>query len=166
MSEPVGKPTPKAAPHLTVTRLRLGWTRPFVLARFLKLSLTNARAARTRHGFSAGALWVDARLTFWTVTLLKNDASMRKYAYGPTHIGAMKHLRKYQDAYTEAAFASGVSPTAQLPTAAEAYTFLTARATFYDLPKASSDQRAHHIQAPRVRTVRRLEALSAETSPL
>lgn len=152
----------ETAPHLTVTRLRLRWTRPLVLTRFLKLSLKNARAAQASPGFITGALWVDARLTFWTVTMWRDEASMRAYARSPVHVGAMKHLREHANAYTEAAFASGVSPTPQMPTTLQAHAFLTAHATFYDLPRASGDDRERRLRAPKVRAVQRLEPNRAE----
>lgn len=155
-SKPMPEPT-EVGPHLTVTRLRLRWTHVFVLAQFLNLPLKGARAAQTSPGFMDGALWVDARLTFWTVTLWQGEASMRAYACGPVHLGAMRHLREHSSAYTEAAFASGVSPTLRLPTALETHAFLTARATFYALPRASSDQRTGRIRAPNVQAVQRLE---------
>lgn len=162
--------TPKlaseAALHLTVTRLRPRWTRPLVLARFLRLSLKNARAAQASSGFVGGALWVDARLTFWTVTLWQDEASMRAYARGPVHIGAMQHLRSYQNAYSEAAFASGPSPVPQLPTKAESYAFLTAQATFYNLPHPSADHAARRVRPPDVRSVQRLEPRPTQTPPL
>jgi len=166
MSEAVGKPTPEAAPYLTVTRLRLRWTRPLVLAQFLGLSLKNARAAQTSGGFIAGALWVDTHLTFWTVTLWQDEASMRGYAQSPVHIRAMKHLREQQNAYTEAAFASGSSPVPQLPTKAESHAFLTARAMFYNLPYPSADHTARRVRPPNVLTVQRLEPLPTGTPVL
>jgi heme-degrading monooxygenase HmoA len=158
MSEPVPNPVAEATPYLTVTRLRLRWTRPLVLTQFLRLSLKNARAARSSRGFITGALWVDARLAFWTVTLWQSEASMRAYARGPVHIGAMQHLRKHRNAYTEAAFASGLSPVPQLPTKAESHAFLTAQATFYELPNPSADHAARRVRSPNVRSVQRLRA--------
>lgn len=166
MSEPVPNPVAEATPYLTVTRLRLRWTRPLVLARFLRLSLQNARAARSSRGFITGALWVDARLTFWTVTLWQSEASMRDYARGPVHIKAIQHLREQQNAYTEAAFASGPSPIPQLPTKAESHAFLTAQAMFYDLPNPSADHAARRVQPPDVRTVQRLEPRPTKLPPL
>ena len=157
---------PEAAPYLSVTRLRLRWTRPLVLTRFLGLSLRNARAAQASSGFVGGALWVDARLTFWTVTLWQGEASMRAYARGPVHIGAMQHLRSYQNAYTEAAFASGPSPAPQLPTKAESHAFITAQATFYELPHPSADHTAQHVRPHDVRAVQRLEPWPTKAPPL
>lgn len=148
------------APHLTVTRLRVRGTRPLVLARFLRLSQENARAARTSGGFIGGVLWVDG-LTFWTVTLWQDRARMRAYACGLMHLGAMRHLHKHRDAYTDAAFAGGVSPTSQLPTPLEAHTFLAAQATFYDLPRPSADHTARRIRPPNVRGKQRLEPVQA-----
>jgi hypothetical protein len=144
-------------PHLTVTRLRLRWSRPDALAPFFRLSLENARAAECAEGFLGGALWVDARLSFWTLTLWNDAASMNAYAYGPTHLRAIEHLRRYRSAYCEAAFAGGPSPTAGLPDQDAAFAFLTGRATFFELPRASSDHRAGRVRAPRIRNVRQLE---------
>lgn len=102
---------PDRSPHLTVTRLRLHWSRLDALVPFFRLSLENARAAEHAEGFLGGALWVDAQLSFWTLTLWDDAASMNAYAYGPTHLRAIEHLRRYRSAYCEAAFAGGLSPT-------------------------------------------------------
>lgn len=137
-----------------------------MLTWFLGLSLRNARAAQASSGFVGGALWVDARLTFWTVTLWHGEARMRAYARGPVHIGAMQHLRKHRNAYSEAAFASGPSPTPQLPTKAESHAFLTAQATFYELPQPSADHAARRVRPPDVRSVQRLEPRPTKAPPL
>lgn len=163
MSESLSTPSATAAgahdhrPHLAVTRLRLRWSRPDALAPFFRLSLSGARAAERAVGFLGGALWVDARLSFWTLTLWKGAASMNAYAYGPTHLRAVEHLRRYRNAYCEAAFAGGPSPTTDLPGQDAAFAFFTDRATFFELPRASSDHRAGRVRAPQVRSVRRLE---------
>lgn len=152
---------PDRSPHLTVTRLRLHWSRLDALVPFFRLSLENARAAEHAEGFLGGALWVDAQLSFWTLTLWDDAASMNAYAYGPTHLRAIEHLRRYRSAYCEAAFAGGLSPTTALPDQDAAFAFLTDRAIFFELPGASSDHRAGRVRPPRVRSVQRLEPRAA-----
>ena len=86
---------------------------------------------------------------------------MRAYACGPTHLEAIQHLHQHRDAYTDAALAGSVSPTPQLPTPLEAHTFLTAQATFYNLPRPSADHTARSVRPPNVRGVQRLEPVQA-----
>ncbi len=165
MFDPV-KPNPVApdlvvsgskAPQLTVTRLRIDWARPDILLPFLALARQCADAAQTSRGFIAGALWAEARLSFWTVTLWQDAASMRAFARGPSHSRAMRHLQRRGAGYSEAAFASGVSPTAQWPEAAEIVTFLQEKAIFYTLPHPSGDHLEKRIRPPKNYNAERLE---------
>ena len=77
-------------PWVSVTRLRLrGW---FFLPAFLFTNGPVARQVRKAPGFLGGTLMMDARHTFWTVSLWKDQASMAAFRNGGKHGKAMPKL--------------------------------------------------------------------------
>ena len=102
-------------PTCSITRLRL---RRFVfLPGFIVHSLRSTRQAETSPGFLGGYLALGPRLTFWTVTLWRDQQAMRDYRRTGSHLEAMPKLLNWCD---EASVATLEGETQALPDAQQA----------------------------------------------
>lgn len=80
---------------VSVTRLRL--RSAWFLPRFAWHALGSVRQCRQAHGFLGGSLLPDRKLTFWTMTLWRDQAAMRAYMAGGAHLQAMPKLLDWCD---------------------------------------------------------------------
>ena len=82
-------------PFVSVTRLRLR------SARFVPLFALHTwlamRQARHADGFHSGAVFSERKLAFWTMTLWRNEADMRRYMGAGAHRRAMPKLARWCD---------------------------------------------------------------------
>jgi hypothetical protein len=81
--------------HVSITRLRIRSLRfmpSFALHAFRAL-----RACKTADGFLTGSLLPDRKLTFWTMTLWRDQAAMHAYMAGGAHLKAMPRLQIWCD---------------------------------------------------------------------
>ena len=97
-------------PFVSVTRLRVRALR-FLPAFFMRAIHTQRQVARSA-GFQEGALLMDAKWTFWTLTLWDDQAAMRAYMTGGAHRAAMPKLIDWCD---EASVAHWEQPERTLP---------------------------------------------------
>ena len=95
---------------VSVTRFRLRSVRflPFFV---LHANRTIAQI-RKADGFVAGAVRRDADLAFWTLTVWRDERSMRAYAASGAHRKAMPHLAEWAD---EARVGRWFQPGGDLP---------------------------------------------------
>ena len=80
---------------VSVTRLRIRsvWFMP----RFALDALSSLRQCKQAGGFLNGSLLPDRKLTFWTMTLWRDQAAMRAYMAGGAHLEAMPKLLDWCD---------------------------------------------------------------------
>jgi hypothetical protein len=104
---------------LSFTRLRLrAW---YYVPAFVVQTGRSTRQARRANGFITGALSADIpHLTFWTVTVWKNEAAMRAFRIGDPHKTIMRDIRWCD----EAAVAHREQTTEGLPTGADALDYM------------------------------------------
>lgn len=101
-------------PVVSVTRLRLRSWRYFPA--FAPKALRSARQASAAEGFLDGCVLADRRLAFWTVTLWRDEASLRAYMASGAHRATMPDLARWCD---EAAVARWTSEAEAVPPWAE-----------------------------------------------
>lgn len=80
---------------VSITRLRIRSWRfmpPFVIDTLKTLSQT-----KQAEGFLAGSLLADRKLTFWTMTLWRDQADMKRYMTSGPHLKAMPKLLGWCD---------------------------------------------------------------------
>lgn len=82
-------------PFVSITRLRIRsvWFMP----QFALHALSSQRQCKRATGFLDGSLLPDRRLTFWTMTLWRDQADMRAYITGGAHLKAMPKLLDWCD---------------------------------------------------------------------
>ncbi len=102
-------------PFVSLTRLRI---RSIRFLPFFALHTTRSiRQVKRAPGFLTGALLLDRRFTFWTLTAWDSHESMRQYMLNGSHKTAMPHLLRWCD---EASVAHWEQPETTLPTWLEA----------------------------------------------
>ncbi|WP_204259606.1 antibiotic biosynthesis monooxygenase family protein [Lichenicola cladoniae] len=77
---------------VSVTRLRIRSAR--FMPRFALYALNSLRQCKQAHGFLECSLLQDRKLTFWTMTLWRDQAAMRAYMTGGAHLRAMPKLQE------------------------------------------------------------------------
>jgi len=100
---------------ISLTRLRIRSFR--FLPQFSLHALRALRQVKNAPGFQSGALLVDRKWTFWTMTAWDSQESMRAYMTSGSHKTAMPHLLHWCD---EASVAHWTQPEPTLPTWPEA----------------------------------------------
>lgn len=80
---------------VSVTRLRIRSLR--FMPGFALHAMGSLRQCRQASGFVNGALLPDRKLTFWTMTLWRDQAAMRTYVAGGAHAKAMSRLLHWCD---------------------------------------------------------------------
>lgn len=80
---------------VSVTRLRIRaiWFMP----RFALHAINSQLQCKRAPGFLGGSLLPDRKLTFWTMTLWRDQAAMRAYMVGGSHLKAMPKLLEWCD---------------------------------------------------------------------
>ncbi|QXQ06265.1 hypothetical protein KX816_19155 [Sphingosinicellaceae bacterium] len=81
--------------YVSITRLRIRSLR-FLPPFALHALRSNAQVKRAE-GFLAGSLLPDRKLTFWTMTLWREQADMRRYMASGAHLRAMPMLIRWCD---------------------------------------------------------------------
>lgn len=80
---------------VSVTRLRIRSLR--FMPGFVIRTLGSLRQLRSAEGFVTGSLLPDRRRTFWTMTLWRDQAAMRRYMTAGAHLAAMPRLLQWCD---------------------------------------------------------------------
>jgi hypothetical protein len=95
---------------ISVTRVRLRSVRfwPF----FMLHANRTIVQVRKADGFLAGAVQSEADLTFWTMTIWRDEQAMRAFGASGAHKKAMPHLAEWAD---EASVAHWMHPNSDLP---------------------------------------------------
>ena len=80
---------------VSITRLRIrSWRFMPLFAVHTLRTLTQTRQA---DGFIGGSLLADRKRTFWTMTLWRDQADMKRYMTNGAHLKAMPHLLDWCD---------------------------------------------------------------------
>ena len=82
-------------PFTSVTRLHLRSSR--FLPGFAFHTWRSTRQVQHAEGFRSGAVLSDRKLTFWTMTLWRDEADMRRYTGAGAHRRAMPKLARWCD---------------------------------------------------------------------
>lgn len=80
---------------VSITRLRIRSVR--FMPRFMLDAMRTTRQVKRAEGFLGGALLPDRKLTFWTMTLWRDQAAMRRYMTSGAHVQAMPKLLAWCD---------------------------------------------------------------------
>ena len=123
---------------VSITRLHLRAWR--VLPGFLVQTFRAAGQARRSGGYVAGALSADMRrLTFWTLTLWKDQAAMRGYQHSGAHKAVMPRIGDWCD---EAAVAHWEQDGGRIPGGDEALERMQRQGRVVKLPQPSQGHAA------------------------
>ena len=80
---------------VSITRLRIRSLR--FLPAFVVRTFATLRQVRGADGFLGGSLLPDRRRVFWTMTLWRDQAAMRRYMTSGPHLAAMPRLLHWCD---------------------------------------------------------------------
>jgi heme-degrading monooxygenase HmoA len=130
----------------SVTRLRVRSVRylpPFMWQTFL-----SQRQALRAPGFLGGSLLVDARRTFWTLTVWESERVMKAFRGTAPHAKVMPHLVEWCD---EASYAHWIPTGAAIPSWPEAYEHLVAEGRLSRVAHSSPTHDARQFAKPRLR---------------
>jgi hypothetical protein len=127
---------------LTRLRLRSVWFFPAIVWNTWKINKQVVKA----DGFVIGKLFLDSRLTFWTMTAWRDATSMKAFRNAPPHQIAMRKLPSWCD---EAAYARWEQETDQLTDWKEAHRQLSAAATLSPVKNPSKDHLARRFAQPK-----------------
>ena len=130
---------------VSVMRLRVRSLR-YVLSFFWRNFLAKRQVVRAP-GFIGGRLLVDARLTFWTLTVWESEKAMKGFRGSDAHAAVMPLLARWCD---EASYAHWHSTSAEVPTWLEAYEHLQAEGRLSRVEHPSPEHEARHFRAPRL----------------
>lgn len=77
-------------PFVSVTRLRVKSI--LYLIPFMRANEASVKALKTSEGLIKGMELIDKKLTFWTMTIWEDEASMKGFRGSLAHREAMQHL--------------------------------------------------------------------------
>ncbi len=80
-------------PFVSVTRLRVKSI--FFLLPFMRANEASVKELKFSKGLLKGKELIDKKLTFWTITLWEDEASMKELRSSSSHRIAMQHLPKW-----------------------------------------------------------------------
>jgi hypothetical protein len=132
---------------VSVTRLRLRSLRYF--APFVLQSVRSAGQARRADGNRSTELLRDARTTFWTLTVWRDEAAMRAFMMSGAHRKVMPKLLEWCD---EASIVHWSQDGGEPPTWAEAHRRMMAEGRRSKVNHPSPAHVAFEIPAPRTGT--------------
>ncbi|KQN29563.1 DUF3291 domain-containing protein [Sphingomonas sp. Leaf38] len=130
---------------ISVTRLRVRSLR-FMPVFIVQLLGTNGQVRRA-DGFVTGSLLPDRRLTFWTMTLWRDQTAMRHYVTHGSHLQAMPKLLHWCD---EASIVHWDQPDRILPSWDEADRRMRADGRPSKVLHPSVDHQALDFRPPRI----------------
>jgi hypothetical protein len=130
-------------PFVSVTRLRLRSYR--YLPQFLWFAISSGIQVKRSPGNLNAAFLRGSRLTFWTLTIWKDEASMRAFMMSGAHRKAMPKLLDWCD---EAALGHWTQNAAALPGWKEAHRRIVTEGRLSKVRYPSPDQRANRIPEP------------------
>jgi Domain of unknown function (DUF3291) len=129
---------------VSLTRLRLRSLR--FLPQFVVLNERAVRQLRNAAGFGRGKLLMDRGLSFWTMSLWEDEASMRAFRDRGAHRAVMPKLLGWCD---EASVAHWSAETGELPDWPEAHARMTAEGRASQVRLPSANQKELRFPAPR-----------------
>ncbi len=130
---------------VSVTRLRMRSLR-FMPAFILDTVRTRLQVTRA-DGYDGGALLADRRRTFWTMTVWRDQAAMRRYMTTGAHLKAMPKLLEWCD---EASVVHWVQAGPALPDWAEAERRMRTEGRASQVRHPSAAHAAMRYAAPRL----------------
>lgn len=80
-------------PFVSVTRLRVKSI--FFLIPFMGANEASVKELKESKGLIKGKELIDKHLTFWTITIWENEASMKDFRGSPSHRKAMQQLPEW-----------------------------------------------------------------------
>lgn len=128
---------------VSVTRLKLRsflYLLPFVLHTY-----RSAKQAKSSESFLQGKLKFGLDLTFWTMTMWKDEESMKKYRNSGAHLKAMPKLLNW---CSEASVVSWVEEKNTIPTWKQAYSLLQQRGRLSKIKNPSNNHISKIIDEP------------------
>jgi hypothetical protein len=131
-------------PFVSVTRLRVRSI--LYLPQFIIWALKSSRQAQRAEGFVGGRLMHEARNTFWTLTVWRDDAAMNAYRTQGAHRSAMPKLLDWCD---EASVAHWTQDRPEMPDWTEAYQRMVKEGRPSKVNHPSPAHLAHQMPAPR-----------------
>jgi len=130
---------------VSITRLRLKSI--FQLFPFLWYTYKSGRQLKRKSEFVKGKTLMDRKLTFWTMTLWKNEAEMRAYRNTEEHKRAMPKLQYWCD---EASIVHWYQKTDNFPTWLEAHKRMQTEGRVSKIKNPSENHSSFTIPVPRV----------------
>ena len=130
----------------SVTRLRVGSL--MYLPAFLWQTFLSQRQVVRAPGFSGGRLLVDAKRTYWTLTVWQDERAMRAFRGSAPHAKVMPRLVEWCD---EAAYAHWVPNGDTMPSWQEAYERLIAEGRLSRVSHPSASHDARQFAKPRLK---------------
>ncbi len=77
-------------PFVSVTRLRVKSL--LYIISFMRANEASVKELKNAEGLIKGVELIDKKLTFWTLTIWEDEASMKGFRGSPSHRNAMQHL--------------------------------------------------------------------------
>jgi hypothetical protein len=131
-------------PFVSITRLRVrSW---HYLPAFFMQTVRSALQARRASGNLAIAFLADAKRTYWTRTLWRDETAMHAFMVAGAHRQAMPHLLEWCD---EASLVDWVQDSSAPPTWPEAHRRLLGEGRRSKVDHPSQAQDRFEIPAPR-----------------
>lgn len=129
----------------SVTRLRV--RSAFYLPAFLWMTFRSQRQVVRTSGFRGGKLLIDAKRTYWTLTVWEDERAMKSFRGSGAHAAVMPKLVEWCD---EASYAHWSSANEALPDWPEAYQCLVKEGRLSHVAHPSVDHEARHFPVPRL----------------
>jgi len=132
---------------VSITRLRVRSWR--FLPGFFVATLRSARQAGRADGNVSASLLREARRTFWTLTVWRDEAAMRSFMMAAPHRGAMRRLLEWCDEASVAHWEQGSE--AGPPSWEEVHRRMREDGRRSKVNHPSAEHTAYEIPAPQVR---------------
>lgn len=144
---------------VSVTRLRIRRYR--FMPGFAVHTLRSLHQVRRAEGLLGGSLLTDARLAFWTMTVWRDQAAMRRYMTNGAHLKAMPHLLHWCD---EASIVHWTSDAPDVPSWPEAERRMRSEGRPSKVRHPSVDHHALRFAPPRRSTGGPIRPVRTRTS--
>jgi hypothetical protein len=130
---------------VSVTRLRMRLVRHLPLI-WWNTYLMQRQVVRSA-GFVGGRLLIDARRTYWTLTVWEDEKAMKAFRGSGTHASVMPRLPKWCD---EAAYAHWETLDVSVPEWLEAHEHLVKDGKLSRVEAPSADHQSRRFPRPRL----------------